>query len=42
MKNNLLRYAFKDVRRRHLCVAFVGVTEVAIDRSGVVGRRKTP
>ena len=34
--DDLLRYAFKDVRRRRLLDAFVGATQVATDRSGVV------
>ena len=38
--NDLLRYAFEDVCHRQLRNAFVGATEVATDRSGVVGFRK--
>lgn len=38
--NDLLRYAFEDVRRRQHCDAFVGATEVATELSDVVGLRK--
>jgi hypothetical protein len=39
--NDLLRYAFEDVRRRQLRDVFVGTTEVATDRSDVVGLWKS-
>lgn len=38
--DDLLRYAFEDVRRRRLLDPFVGATQVATGRSGVEGFRK--